>query len=348
MAQRARQVRAPMNEMERQSIASNFGGRSFMQPKAPTALAGMATTPSQMATQMAGPTGWRPPSRPPVAAQPGPMTGPQAGINARPGGGMMPFGGRTQGIAAPRAASVGSLAQGTQPFRPGSTPQGNGGLSKLSEAAEKLMPHEGLFNGRKVRIQRGPVTQTNGKFSTMGRHKAAALDEKLMHILARGGFVAAGAVPGAILGGIAGDEAGQEVSDAAELGIGFSPGATGALAGGAAGGMLGNALYDSATDKGPDTMTDAPSPRPGSFQYALTSLAVGESISKVRKLTGTDIVVADYQAEMTSLKRVMGNALRNAMVRAGEATGGTYSLQVGDTLTSAGEFWCVAIITRTA
>lgn len=98
----------------------------------------------------------------------------------------------------------------------------------------------------------------------------------------------------------------------------------------------------------PDTMTDAPSPRPGSFQYALTSLAVGESISKVRKLTGTDIVVADYQAEMTSLKRVMGNALRNAMVRAGEATGGTYSLQVGDTLTSAGEFWCVAIITRTA
>ena len=98
----------------------------------------------------------------------------------------------------------------------------------------------------------------------------------------------------------------------------------------------------------PDTMTNAPAPRPGSFQYALTSLAVGESISKVRKLTGTDIVIADYQAEMTSLKRVMGNALRNAMVRAGDATGGTYSLQVGDTLTSAGEFWCVAIITRTA
>lgn len=97
----------------------------------------------------------------------------------------------------------------------------------------------------------------------------------------------------------------------------------------------------------PDTMTDAPTPRPGSFQYALTSLAVGESISKVRKLAGTDINVADYQAEMTSLKRTMGNGLRNALVRANEATGGTYSLQVGDTLTSAGEFWCVAIITRT-
>lgn len=97
----------------------------------------------------------------------------------------------------------------------------------------------------------------------------------------------------------------------------------------------------------PDTMTDAPSPRPGSFQYALTSLAVGESISKVRKLAGNDITVADYQAEMTSLKRTMGNGLRNAMVRASESTGGTYSLQVGDTLTSAGEFWCVAIITRT-
>ncbi len=96
-----------------------------------------------------------------------------------------------------------------------------------------------------------------------------------------------------------------------------------------------------------NTMTNAPATRPGSFQYALTSLAVGESISKVRKLTGTDIAVANYQAEMTSLKRVMGNALRNALVRAGESTGGTYSLQVGDTLTSAGEFWCVAIITRT-
>jgi len=97
----------------------------------------------------------------------------------------------------------------------------------------------------------------------------------------------------------------------------------------------------------PDTMTDAPTPRPGSFQYALTSLAVGESISKVRKLAGKDINVADYQAEMTALKRAMGNGLRNALVRANESTGGTYSLQVGDTLTSAGEFWCVAIITRT-
>ena len=97
----------------------------------------------------------------------------------------------------------------------------------------------------------------------------------------------------------------------------------------------------------PDTMTNAPAPRPGSFQYALTSLAVGESISKVRKLAGKDINVADYQAEMTALKRTMGNGLRNALVRANEATGGTYSLQVGDTLTSAGEFWCVAIITRT-
>ncbi len=96
-----------------------------------------------------------------------------------------------------------------------------------------------------------------------------------------------------------------------------------------------------------DTMTNAPAPRPGSFQYALTSLGVGESISKVRKLAGTDINVADYQVEMTALKRTMGNGLRNALVRANEATGGTYSLQVGDTLTSAGEFWCVAIITRT-
>lgn len=98
----------------------------------------------------------------------------------------------------------------------------------------------------------------------------------------------------------------------------------------------------------PDTMTNTPTPRPGSFQYALTSLTVGESISKVRKLDGNTTAVADYQAEMTSLKRMMGNALRNALVRAGEATGGTYSLQVGDTLTSAGEFWCVAIITRIA
>lgn len=97
----------------------------------------------------------------------------------------------------------------------------------------------------------------------------------------------------------------------------------------------------------PDTMTDAPSPRPGSFQYALTSLAVGESISKVRKLDGANVTLDNYQAEMTALKRTMGNGLRNAMVRANEATGGTYSLQVGDTLTSSGEFWCVAIITRT-
>lgn len=97
----------------------------------------------------------------------------------------------------------------------------------------------------------------------------------------------------------------------------------------------------------PDTMTDAPSPRPGSFQYALTSLAVGESISKVRKLDHSNTVVADYQSEMTNLKRTMSNALRNVVVRASDTTGGTYQTTVSETLTSAGEFWCVAIITRT-
>ncbi len=94
-------------------------------------------------------------------------------------------------------------------------------------------------------------------------------------------------------------------------------------------------------------MTNAPTPRPGSFQYALAALAVGESISKVRKLDHSNIVISDYQAEMTSLKRTMSNALRNAVVRASETTGGTYQTTVSETLTSAGEFWCVAIITRT-
>lgn len=98
----------------------------------------------------------------------------------------------------------------------------------------------------------------------------------------------------------------------------------------------------------PGPMTDTPTPRPGSFQYALTSLAVGESISKVRKLDHSNTVVADYQSEMTNLKRTMSNALRNVVVRASDTTGGTYQTTVSETLTSAGEFWCVAIITRTA
>ena len=59
------------------------------------------------------------------------------------------------------------------------------------------------------------------------------------------------------------------------------------------------------------------------------------------------IKLEDLQSEITGMKRTMGNALRNALVRAAETTGGEYSLRTGEMLTSPGEFWCVAIITRT-
>ncbi len=168
------------------------------------------------------------------------------------GGGMTQFG-QFRPQPAPRAGNVGSLAQGTQPFRPGSTPDSEwsklGEAPVLSPSASRALPHEGIFNGRKLRIQRGPTTQANGKFSEMGRQKAASIlredVDRLMQLAAKSGFVAAGAIPGAVVGGMAGDEIGQSINDSADLGIGLTPGIGGALAGGAAGGLLGSSLYDS-------------------------------------------------------------------------------------------------------
>jgi hypothetical protein len=55
-------------------------------------------------------------------------------------------------------------------------------------------------------VQRGPVTQENGKFSRMGRHSKNASYMNVPQMISRLGHIADVALPGAVLGGIAGDE----------------------------------------------------------------------------------------------------------------------------------------------
>lgn len=95
MAARTRQMAAPMNEMERQDIAANFGGRDYMKPRGmPSPLNQLATSPAGMARQMGG--------APAIAAGPKPAAG--------AGGGLKPPGLGVGALAAGAAGAAGRSA----------------------------------------------------------------------------------------------------------------------------------------------------------------------------------------------------------------------------------------------
>jgi hypothetical protein len=106
------------------------------------------------------------------------------------------------------------MAQGTQSFKPGSSPGALTGFTKTSAAIiidnhNGSLPHDRAYNGRKVRVQRGPITQENVRFSRMGRQSQSASATAVMDIVSRLGHLAGLAISGAVRRSVMRDEFGE-------------------------------------------------------------------------------------------------------------------------------------------
>jgi hypothetical protein len=97
-----------------------------------------------------------------------------------------------------------------------------------------------------------------------------------------------------------------------------------------------------------DTMTQAIAnrgPRAGSFNAQIQELNPGECVSKVRPVDPT-LTIARIPDELPSLRQQVRNAVTPAVTRAREATGNTYSIEVGDLQMPNGSLYVVAVVTR--
>jgi hypothetical protein len=87
-------------------------------------------------------------------------------------------------------------------------------------------------------------------------------------------------------------------------------------------------------------------PRAGSFNAQIQELNPGECVSKVRPVDPT-LTIARIPEELPSLRQQVRNSVTPAVTRAREATGNTYSIEVGDLQMPNGSLYVVAVVTRT-
>jgi hypothetical protein len=231
-----------------------------MMPVAQPPLPQSVIPPATMATQ--APTTLVAPSSPQAAAGHTPrFTNPMPGAPNPLGAGTLAYGGmRAPGMGDAMKYASDNILDVTNTHRePPSRPAGP--------------PMHRMYGGKRVRIAYGPVTHTDGKFTSPGRVgpvKTAAGAELLLpglalgglgaiggagaamaprghrmegayRALSRAGHIAGGALPGAVLGAIPGAAAGGATGS--PIGTAIGAGA-GALGGGVLGGMAGNALWD--------------------------------------------------------------------------------------------------------
>lgn len=93
------------------------------------------------------------------------------------------------------------------------------------------------------------------------------------------------------------------------------------------------------------TKTNVRGPSAGSFNTQVIELNPGESVSKVRAVDPT-IPISRLPDEMPAIRQQVRNACAPAVTRAKEATGGIYTVEVGDCLMFSGGFYVVAVVTR--
>lgn len=75
-------------------------------------------------------------------------------------------------------------------------------------------------------------------------------------------------------------------------------------------------------------------------------LAPGECVAQVRAVDQT-MTVARLPEEMPALRQQLRNAVTPAVTRAKEATGNTYTIEVGDVQMPSGMLYAVAVVTHT-
>lgn len=82
-----------------------------------------------------------------------------------------------------------------------------------------------------------------------------------------------------------------------------------------------------------------------SFQAQVNALTIGESVAKVRPVN-PKLQVSKIPEEMPALRQQLRNAVTPAVTRAKAATGGSFSIEVGDFISPSGKFYAVAVVTR--
>lgn len=87
-------------------------------------------------------------------------------------------------------------------------------------------------------------------------------------------------------------------------------------------------------------------PRAAAFSTRVLMLAPGECVAQVRAVDQT-MTVARLPEEMPALRQQLRNAVTPAVTRAKEATGNTYTIEVGDVQMPSGMLYAVAVVTRT-
>ncbi len=91
--------------------------------------------------------------------------------------------------------------------------------------------------------------------------------------------------------------------------------------------------------------TSTRNPRPNSFNAQVADLQTGESVSKIRAIDPTT-PVQRLPEELPSVRQQVRNACAPAVTRAKEQTGADYTVEVGDVVMPAGNFYVVAVVTR--
>ena len=96
-----------------------------------------------------------------------------------------------------------------------------------------------------------------------------------------------------------------------------------------------------------DDVAEPSRKRSSSVASVLTDLDVGETASRAVRVD-PDLSLASYAERYAEMRETLRNNVAPSMRQAKARTGGTYSIEVVDTLTPNRSMFIVALITRTA
>jgi hypothetical protein len=85
--------------------------------------------------------------------------------------------------------------------------------------------------------------------------------------------------------------------------------------------------------------------RESSFAAAVADLAVGEQTAKLQRID-TTLPVDTIRANLSTMREAMRNNTMPAVTRARAKTGATYTIEVTDFMTTALNWFLIAVVTR--
>lgn len=96
-----------------------------------------------------------------------------------------------------------------------------------------------------------------------------------------------------------------------------------------------------------DVQQPASRRRSSSFASVVSDLEVGESASRTHRLNDT-MTLGELRDDMRELKEMLRNNTAPAVSAARRNTGGTYTIEVGETIMPGGSIYLVVVVSRTA